>query len=478
MKLQSPVLPPVLVATAVLTGCAIFDPPPQRERAELPDLSAVFAESSDSLPAPSVDWWRDFQSPELDALVSEALSANYDLRAAAERLAQAAAQAELAGVARRPQINAGLLAQRQRNVLIGIPIPGGDGPIAPTATTYGLSLDLTWELDLWGRLAAEQRAAELTFGAAEVDLAAAQLSIAGQVVKAWLAATDARLQLELAESGVEARERSLDLVRDRFAAGLAPRLEVDQSRAEVAGAKANVDLRLRALEAAVRQVELLLGRYPAGALEPGADLPAVPASIPGGLPAELLARRPDLVAAELRLRAADERFTSARAERFPAIALTASTGTRSEELDDLFDGDFRVWSLAGNLVQPIFQGGRIKANIALSDAVASEAAAGFANAVLLAMAEVEVALSTDDDLGRRVGHLEEAAVAARSAEDQIDERYRAGLENLLQVLIARRSRLDAESAWLDARRAWLDNRVDLYLALGGGFGAVNTEEND
>jgi NodT family efflux transporter outer membrane factor (OMF) lipoprotein len=219
----------------------------------------------------------------------------------------------------------------------------------------------------------------------------------------------------------------------------------------------------------VRQVELLLGRYPGADLELPADLPEPPAAVPGGLPAEMLSRRPDLVAAERRLVAADRRFEAARAARYPRLSLTASGGTVSDQLEDLTDGDFRVWSIGGNLVEPIFQGGRIRANIALADAVAAEAAARYADTVLRAAAEVEIALDGEADLATQVRHLRDAYEAALAAETQVDERYRAGLENLLQVLLARRTRLEAESAWLDARRTWLDNRVDLYLALGGGF---------
>jgi multidrug efflux system outer membrane protein len=471
--------PLALLSCLCLGGCAALQPPPARERAELPTLPQAFAAQAESAggaaPAVAVQWWRDFGDGELDRCIAAALAANYDLRAAAERVAQAAAQARLAGADLRPSISAGLSAGRQRQNFIGLPLPGAPDPLSSTSTAFGLSLDVAWELDLWGRLSAAERAAELDFAAAHADFAAAQLSLAGQVAKAYFAATAARRQVTLTEEGIATRRRTLDLVEDRFAAGLAPRLEVEQARAELAATEASRAALVRRAAAASRQLELLQAQYPDGSSALPDRLPAVPAAVPGGLPLELLARRPDLLAAEQRLAAAEARTDSARAAAYPRLALTASGGTASEDLEDLLDGDFRVWSIGGNLVQPIFEGGRIRAGIEARDAAAAAEQARFADAVLRACAEVELALEAEAELAAEAGHRAAAREAARAAEAQVEDRYRAGLENLLLVQSAARTRLEAESQALEAHRTWLENRVDLALALGGGFEAQSAE---
>lgn len=467
-----------LIGGLLLTSCAAIDPPVARERVQAPLVPDRFSAEIDAPPAAeeiAAAWWNELNAPALDALIVEALEANYSLDAAVERVAQAAAEAELAGVGRRPQVNAGLSASRARQVFVGLPIPGADGPLSTTASTYGLSLNVSWELDLWGRLASIEDAAGLQFEASAAQLAAAQLSVAGQVAKAYVTAVEATAQERVAERSVELRGRSLGMIESRFEEGLAPRLEYEQSRVELASARALLDGRRRARQGAVRQLEILAGRYPSGDLELVTDLPSPPERPPVGIPSTLVQRRPDLFAAELSLAAADARYASARADFYPRLSLTASGGTASDDLGDLLDGDFRVWSLAGNLVQPIFEGGRIRANVAGADAAAAELSATFADAVLRAYAEVEIALDGEDDLARQVANQAEALDSARAAETLVDERYRSGLESFLQVLVARRTRLEAESAWLAARRAWLENRIDLHLALGGGFNAAGEE---
>jgi len=197
--------------------------------------------------------------------------------------------------------------------------------------------------------------------------------------------------------------------------------------------------------------------------------------VPAGLPAELLARRPDLVAAERRLAAAGLSVDEARAARLPRISLTGSAGRSSQELEDLLDEDFTVWSLAANLLQPIFQGGRLAAAVDLAEARRREALAGWVSAALAAFGEVEQALAADAFLLARLAALEEAAEQALAARELSEERYLAGLAPYLSVLESQRQALAAESELLAARRGRLDARVDLHLALGGGFSTGEPE---
>jgi NodT family efflux transporter outer membrane factor (OMF) lipoprotein len=235
--------------------------------------------------------------------------------------------------------------------------------------------------------------------------------------------------------------------------------------------------RRQQLDAAVRQIEVLLGRYASGDLEGPATLPDTPTVIPGGLPADLVSRRPDLVAAERRIAATSQRLQVARAELYPRISLTSATGTASGALSDLVNGDFGIWSLLGNVVQPLFQGGRIRAGIDRAEARAAEELAIYANTALLAFSEVETALAADSLLADRAGFLATSAEQSRAAENIADDRYRAGLGDYITVLESQRLALQAEGDLITARQLRLENRVDLYLALGGGFSQSETGLN-
>lgn len=437
------------------------------------------------LAAPSVAgsihdaWWTDFGDGKLTCLVEEALDNNRDLRVAAARVKRAQAQARIAGADLRPTVGAAFNGSRRKQNFIGLPIPGREGGVlSTTSSSLGVSLDLSWEPDLWNRLGARTGAALADLAAAEADLAGARLSIAGQTVKAWFAAVEAGQQVALSEATVRSFRDSTKQVRNRFEKGLRSSLDLRLSLANLAGAEAGLRQRRRQLDATVRQLEILLGRYPSAALETPTALPGTPPPIPAGIPAELVSRRPDLAAAERRLAAGNARLVAARRDLYPRLSLTASGGTTSQELSDLVKGDFGVWSLLGNLFQPIFQGGRLRAAVAAADAGADEALGSYASSTLRAYLEVESALVADGLLREREQHLATAAEQSRAAERLAEERYRQGIEGFITVLESQRRAVQSDSEWIAARRSQLENRVDLYLALGGGFGTAPLEADE
>lgn len=418
------------------------------------------------------DWWRGFGSSGLAEAVATALEHNRNLRASAARLDAAAAQAVMAGAPLEPALDVGLDASRARRNFIGFPIPGGGNVLSTTTTTLGVSLELSWELDLWGRLRAGESAALADVQAAAADLAAARTSVAGQTCKAWFAAAEAGAQLALAERTLDSFRRTATAVRDRYRRGVRSALDAHLAAVNAANAEATVAQRREQLARVVRQLEILMGRYPAGLI--GMDGPddavvAMP-SVPAGLPADLLQRRPDLAAAERRLAASGARVDAARAALYPRLSLVASGGTSAQDSDDLLDRDFRVWSLLGNLMLPLWRGGALRADLARSQAAAAEALAHYADAVLRALAEVESALAAEADLERRERTLAEAAAHANDAATLARLRYEAGLEDFLALAESQRLAFQADSARLTARRLRLENRIDLFLALGGGFG--------
>jgi multidrug efflux system outer membrane protein len=450
-------------------GCTTMPPPvatPQLDAA----VPARWSARDDLGSAPAVTWWTDFGIPELNDTVQTALEQNYDLQAAAARLEQASADARIAAADLLPALQVGLNGSKRKQNFIGFPIPGAEDRVLSTVSTnFGVSFDLTWEADLWGRLRSNERAALADFQSRAADLRGAQLSLAGQTVKAWFAVAEAEQQLQLATATVDSFSDSADQVRQRFEQGLRPSLDVRLALSSLANAQALQAQRRQQLDAAVRQIEVLLGRYASGDLDGPTTLPDTPTAIPGGLPADLVSRRPDLVAAERRIAATSQRLQVARAELYPRISLTSATGTASGALADLVSGDFRVWSLLANVVQPLFQGGRLRAGIDRAEARTAEELAIYANTALVAFSEVETALAADSLLADRAGFLATSAEQSRAAEDIADDRYRAGLGDYITVLESRRLALQAEVELIAARRLRLENRVDLYLALGGGF---------
>jgi NodT family efflux transporter outer membrane factor (OMF) lipoprotein len=466
-----------LALVSALIGCSA---PPPVERAPLeftiPDAwaagTAVPGAEPDARP-----WWQRFGDPSVASVVEEALRRNHDLRAAAARVERAIAEARVAGADRLPQISAAFDAARDRQSFVGFPFGG-----ALTTTRFRAGLDLRWELDLWGRLAAAERAALADAEAAAADLAGAWLSLSGQAARSWFAFVEADRQLELARATLASYRETARYVRDRYETGVGSQLDRRLADANAAAAEALLAERSAVRERAARNLEALLGRYPTGEVVAGPALPEPGPDVPRGLPSDLVRRRPDVAAAERRVTAALARGDAARGALYPRIALTASGGTISEDLSDLLDGDARIWSLAGNLLQPIFEGGRLRARIDASDAGTRESLASFADVVLQAYVEVESALAVETFLRDRERHLDTAASESRAGRELAEDRYRAGAETLLVVLEAQRRELDHESLRLAARRIRLDTRVDLHLALGGGFDAApdppNTDETE
>lgn len=418
----------------------------------------------------SPDWWTAFGDPTLDQVVQQALEQNRDLMAAASRLEQAAADSRIAGSELLPTVQAGFNGSRRKQNFIGFPIPGSAGRVLSTVSAnIGVSLDTTWEADLWGRLRAGARASLADLQATAADYRGAQLSIAGQTVKAWLAAVEARQHISLAEATVASFRASSEQVRSRFERGLRSSLDVRLSLSSLASAEALLQQRRQQLDATQRQLGVLLGQYAGGDLAIATELPDVPAAVPAGLPADLVRRRPDLVAAERRLAAVNQRLVVAERDLYPRISLTGSTGTASGALKSLLDPAFSVWSFAGSLLQPIFQGGRLRAGVDRAGARVDESLATYAAAALLAYAEVEAALAAEAFFQERLGYLAVSSEQSRSAEALAEDRYRAGLETFVTVLESQRLALQADGELIAARRLLLENRVDLYLALGGGF---------
>lgn len=500
------------VAVMCLAGCAATPPPDATGLADLGELPDGFAKKQGAigegtgsdrkapgvLPLADHEWVEKFGDAQLESLVAEALERNKDLKIAAARVAAAAANTRIAGADLYPQAQGLFRGSRQKRSFIGFPLGGSADPGATAGTPgadpsaasssdaspilasqnneFGLSLDVSWEIDLWGRIRAGRGAFLAEQEATEADRAAAELSIAGRVAKAWFALREAKEQVVLAEKTVLVFQKTEKAVRDRFEAGVA---EAGQNLAsqlrlavvDIEMARENLELRRESVKQSSRAVEALLGRYPAAAIDAAGSLPKVPGVPPAGMPGDLLDRRPDLRAAERRLAAADRRLVEAKRALLPAISISGSAGTATEQIEDLLDSNFSIWSLAGNAAQPILNGGRLREGIVLRKADIGRAAAEFEKTALTAFGEVENALSNESSLAKREASLRAAALAAKEAYGSAGEEFAAGTGDLLTMLTAQNRWFQQEQRLIGIRRQRLDNRVDLHLALGGGFGA-------
>ena len=356
-------------------------------------------------------------------------------------------------------------------------VGGGSGneanadPTAFITNNFGLSLDVSWELDLWRRLSAQTAAARADFLASGENLRAVRQSIAARTARSYFALVAAERQVALSERVVESFGEVARQVGDRAEVGIAAPNDALLATANLESARAGLAQRRESATRQASQLDVLLRRYPDFARRRRRRAADAPPEPPAGLPAELLARRPDVVAAELRLRGVGLRVDAARRALLPRISLTGSVGTASSELGDLLDGSFGVWSIAGQVLQPIFQGGRLRAQVRLNDAQRAEAIE------VLRRHRAAGARRGRDRAGRRGRTCGRAKPPTPpqptrpSGPSTISfNRYRAGIDPLLNVLESERRALDARSAEIGARLARIQNRIDLHLALGGGFG--------
>jgi multidrug efflux system outer membrane protein len=442
----------LLIAVA---GCATTSPVPQPDVAPAP----AFNEPSTGA-AVSRDWWKTFGSAELHSLIDEALRSSPDLAIAMERVRQAEAQVRVAGASLFPALSAGVTERASRSS------PGG------TSESSGATLSASYELDLWGRNAAGVRGAEAGLRATRFDRDTAQLTLVAGVATAYFEVLSLRGRLAAARENLAIAERVLSLVQVRVRNGAVSPLDAARQEAAVLAQRSA----LLPLEQQERQtlaaLAVLMGRVPQGFEVKHAGLGElqVPA-IDAGLPADLLVRRPDLASAEAQLLAANADIAAARAALLPSIQLTGSAGVASGALLGILNGPTSTLAIAASLLQPIFDGGRLKAGVAIAESRERELVEGYRKAILTAFGDVEQALAATSRLAQRETLQTQVQERAREALRLAEVRYREGADDLLSVLDAQRTLFDAQDQLAQIRRDRLASAVTLYKALGGGWSA-------
>ncbi|UVO49667.1 TolC family protein [Sphingomonas sp. SUN019] len=421
-------------------------------------------------------WWRAFGDPVLDRLIDEALSGSLEVEIAAARLEQAAAGVRSARAQSLPLIAAVGSGAIQRQ---SIADPSGRfvsrfPGYERTSEQYGLTLAASWEIDLFGSLAAGRRAALADLSAADAALAGARLTVAAEIATTYLNAREFEVRLAIARDRATTLGSLDGLVRLRFSRGVAARLEVDQVAADLATARSAIPAIEAAREVAFNRIDLLAGRAPgfSAAEIRAAAIPAAPIIAGDAGPASLLFRRPDLVAAERAVAAADARTAQALAERYPKVTIGALAGLLSGGVSNLFTGSASRGAADAGISGPLLDFGRTGAAVDRARAQTREAVANYRLAVLRAASEAENGFSTLARSQAQAAALDRSVVALARARDTSRLAYRAGAVSLIEALDAERrlqaSQDSASSARADAARA----AVATFRALGGGWKSI------
>ena len=475
--------PVFVLVTLPLLAAACTRLGPDYERPEL-DVPGTFRELDAPAPAAEgesalgdLEWRNVFGDPALQALIETAVTNNYDVRIAAERVLEARAFLTIVRADLYPDVNAvggGEFTRASKNGPVALP-PGVD----KDQESAFVGADLAWEIDFWGRIERSTEAARAELLASEFARRAVAQSLVAAVAEAYYVLLELDEEIEISRRTVESRQRSERLVSLRLEHGIANKVELRQAEGLVLQAAGIIPaLEQRAVQVE-NQLRQLIGANP-GPVKRGLPLleQADPRwhDIPEGLPSELLARRPDVMIAEQSLVAANARIGAAKALLYPSIRLTGNGGVLSDDLSDLFKHDSQTWSIVPSATIPIFNAGRLRANVEVTESQQRQAALAYLQTVQIAFQEVADALiarektsEVRDILGRFEATLQDQTRLSRN-------RYRGGVTSYLEVLDSERDYFDAELSFARSVRDELLSIVFLYRALGGGWQATPAAE--
>jgi NodT family efflux transporter outer membrane factor (OMF) lipoprotein len=443
----------------MLFSCSPFKPAVKPDAAgKIPDTFSIYTDD----PHLSLPWWESVDSPELSRLIGDALSGSFTLKEAWARLKQARSLAVQAGAGLYPELNASGSSEYSRYKTLNT--PGG----SQAEENYALGMSGSYELDLWGSVRSQREAALLDVEASQADMHTAMVTVAAEVADRWVRIVSQRLQKQLLEKQLENNLTFLDLIELRFRKAMVSALDVYQQKQVVANVRAKIPLVEAETQLLLHELAVLLGRPPRADLGlTETEMPVIGRLPAVGLPADLLANRPDVRAAGMRLKAAEWQVAAARANRLPALRLTAGAQYGRSDLDLLFD----TWllSLAANLTAPIFDGGRRAAEVDRARAQAEENLWAYRQAVLTGVKDVEDALESETRQREHIDGLESVIVAARKGLEEAIGRYRRGLSDYLPVLTQLIAVQDLERDLIRQQETLIRYRIGLHRALGGSW---------
>jgi multidrug efflux system outer membrane protein len=470
------VLSAVSIATLTfITACGALGTGPAYERPVIETPAALGTlRSSTGANADWLQWWKGFQDPVLDALMQEAAANSQDLVLATARVNEARATLDQNKANLYPTVDLNAAATRKR---ISENTATYSSAIAPVSDDRLVGLNASYEIDFWGKYAKADEAARARLLSQSAARATVLTTLYSNVAQSYFALRAFDVQTQLAEATLVTRQENVRLQKRRLDAGLIGQLDFSQAESEAASVLATLQAARQNRSNAESALAALLGRKPADILQPKVvrgetlgDLYARQA-VPGNLPADLISRRPDIVAAEQNLIAANADIGQARSAYFPKISITAGVGQQSAEMANLFDPASLFWNMVGNLAQPVFRAGAIGALVAASNARQQQALAQYTQSVQSAFRDVHDAMN-NVDAGKDIATTTAQRIAALRETLRLSEmRYKAGYSSYLEVLSAQRDLSQAESALVDVQRSQLASLVSLYKAVGGGWDA-------
>lgn len=475
---MSPRFFPVALIGLLLSGCISLGPDYKEPVVKVP---ARWSEDSAIAVWPEAGWWKSFANRELDALIEEAGEKNQDLRAAIIRIDQAEASLRIADAALLPTLSGSGSGTRSDRGSSSQSSTGGTGTARAgqagrtVTTTYSATLQGSYALDLFGANKATSQAAAQRLASSRYDRETVALTVVSTVATTYFQVVSLRDRRRFAEQNLRISEQILELLENTARIGTTSNLEVAQQRSSIATQRAQIPALALAERQSLNALAVLLGEPPTGfdILTRSLDELRIPVVL-AGMPSTLLQRRPDLRKSESDLRAANFDLASAHAARFPTIALTLSGGTSSQQLGDMLNTGSMLWSIAGSLTAPIFQGGRLQAQEDLSEARLRELAETYQKTVITAFQDVENALSATTQNAQQNALQREAYEQAAEALKLAEMRYRVGTVNFQTVLEAQRTIVQTADAVVQSQRDRFTAAVGLYQALGGGWAGGGT----
>ena len=447
----------VILSVGVMAGCSNSAITPETENPEFPEQWARQGDAG----TVDLNWLDDFADEKLDALVAEAVSNNFQLAQERARVYQAEQSVIVTRANKLPSLDVTLDGSRRQFE--------DASATAIASDSFNAAFRGRWDVDIWGRFSAAQKAAELRFAASLARMRLVERNVATATASAYFNAMEAKQLLDVAQRRLDNATSSQEIVASGYRQGLNDALDLYLARNQVEREEANYALAEQNQSEAVASLQRSLARYPDGEMEIPDELPVIEAPIPTGMPSELLTRRSDLQESWLNLLASDSDLASAHKARFPSLTLSASYGLATRELSDLLSGEGTAWTLAGGLTQPLFQAGRLKALEQQAFARVQLAEQQYLDLLYSAFADVENSISRSASLQQRFESFVEAEKNSRAALQLATEQYQRGLVTYTTVLESQRQAYDAVTQVVQLKNQRLQNRISLYLSLGGEF---------
>jgi len=463
-----------VAALAILSGCAV-GPDYKRPKPAAPQTwSAPLVSGATNQEPSASSWWKNFNDPQLDSLIERALAANHDLKIAAARVREARAQYRIVASQQGPTLDASgsysrQTASKHQPILGSMPIPSY---VPYENDVYQAGFDASWELDIFGGTRRAVEAGKAAVAAAEYGQRSAQITLLGEVARNYVEMRGLQRRLEITLKNLKVQEDSLAITQDRFKNGLTSDLDVQQAATLLANTRSVIPSFETAIQASIYRIGTLLGQPPGvltAELSKPAPVPSAPPTVPVGLPADLLRRRPDIQQAERMLAASSAAIGVAKSDLFPKFFLTGAAGFQSVSARNWIAEDSQFWSLGPTVQWRIFDAGRVRANIRVQNARQEQALAAYEKTVLSSFEEVENLLVAYAKEQIRRRSLEDAFKSSQDSVHLADQLYSSGLANFINVLDAERSLYQAEDALAQSDSTVTQNLIGLYKALGGGW---------